>query len=414
MNYHFELRKDKINKDGLIPIRLVVTHGKARIRKNINAKTIDTDWNKDNYSINNHKKSTFYEFYKVSNKEIQSVIEKVEFIFKFFEYNEIDFSEQVFNERFDEDNTKISIDFFEAFQEFIDVSKLTKANGTIKKYTTVLNFLKDFKTFTKYPLRFDSINKKFEEVFMLYCFEERKIVNNYYGKLISIIKTFMQWSFDRQYHNSIEFKRIKRTEDEIEVIYLSMDELMELYNHKFENKSMERARDFFCFGCFTGLRHSDIYNLDNANIYDDHINLSLIKTKTNDHIIPLNNFSKAILDKYKDTIYKPIPKIYSQKLNKKIQDCCEELKWYDKVKLVRYIGSERVYKTFQKYQLITSHVARKTFITNGLILGMTERVLRNITNSKDEKSFRRYVKIEEVQKQKEMNIWNTIKINKDE
>ena len=50
MNYHFELRKDKINKDGLIPIRLVVTHGKSRIRKNINAKTIDTDWNKDNFS----------------------------------------------------------------------------------------------------------------------------------------------------------------------------------------------------------------------------------------------------------------------------------------------------------------------------------------------------------------------------
>ena len=193
-----------------------------------------------------------------------------------------------------------------------------------------------------------------------------------------------------------------------------MDELMELYNHKFENKSMERARDFFCFGCFTGLRHSDIYNLDNANIYNDHINLSLIKTKTNDHIIPLNDFAKAILDKYKNTIYNPVPKIYSQKLNKKIQDCCKELEWFEEVKLVRYIGTERVNKKFQKYELITSHVARKTFITNGLILGMNERILRNITNSKDEKSFRRYVKIEEVQKQKEMDIWNTVKYKKSE
>ena len=71
-------------------------------------------------------------------------------------------------------------------------------------------------------------------------------------------------------------------------------------------------------------------------------------------------------------------------------------------------------KKFQKYELITSHVARKTFITNGLILGMNERVLRNITNSKDEKSFRRYVKIEEVQKRKEMDIWNTVKYKKSE
>ena len=409
MKYHFELRKDKITKDGLIPIRLVVTHGKIRIRKNINAKTTIVDWNRESQLINNYKKCPFYDYYISCNKEITNVTEKVDYIFKFFEYNELVFSEQIFNERFDEDNTKISIDFFEAFQEFMDVSKSTKSEGTIKKYKTVRNFLNDFKSFTKYPLRFDTINTKFEEVFMLYCFDERETLNNYYGKLISIIKTFMQWSFDRQYHNCYEFKRLKRVEDEVEVIYLTIDELMELYNHKFDNKSKERARDFFCFASFTGLRHSDVYNLGNANIYEDHINLSLIKTKTNDHIVPLNDFANEILNKYKDTIYYPIPKIYSQKLNKKIQECCEDLEWFDDVNIVRYIGTKRIDKKFKKYLLSTSHVARKTFITNSLILGMNERVLRNITNSKDEKSFRRYVKIEEVHKQREMNIWNNIK-----
>ena len=409
MNYNFELRKDKMNKDGLIPIRLIVTHGKIRTRKNINVKTLECDWNKSNFSINNHKNNPYFEQYKSYNKELQFVIEKVESIFKFFEYNKIEFSEIIFNERFDENNSKVTIGFFDAFKEFIEVSRLTKAPSTIKKYNTVYNFLSEFTSFTNYPLRFDTINKKFEEIFMLYCFEERETVNNYYGKLISIIKTFMQWSFDRQYHNSIEFKRIKRTENEIEVIYLTMEELMQLYHYKFENKSMERAKDFFCFGCFTGLRHSDIYNLDNANIYEDYINLSLIKTKTTDHVIPLNEFAKAILEKYKDTIYNPIPKIYSQKLNKKIQDCCEELKWFDEVNLVRYVGTKRINKKFKKYELITSHVARKTFITNSLILGMNERILRSITNSKDEKSFRRYVKIEEVQKHKEISIWNKLK-----
>jgi integrase len=59
--------------------------------------------------------------------------------------------------------------------------------------------------------------------------------------------------------------------------------------------------------------------------------------------------------------------------------------------------------------LITSHTARKTFVTNSLVLGMKEMVVRNITGHKDEASFKRYVDIAEDFKQKEMdNTWNKV------
>ena len=45
------------------------------------------------------------------------------------------------------------------------------------------------------------------------------------------------------------------------------------------------------------------------------------------------------------------------------------------------------------YEIMTAHVARKTFITNSLILGVPERVVREISDHKDEKSFRRYIKL---------------------
>lgn len=408
MNYLFELRKDKINKNGMIPIRVVIHSGKIKIRKNLpNVKTQLEDWDSKSEVIRYNKKNQFFEDYQLSNSEIQQMKNKLENIKNFFKFNNIPFSEDIFIEKFDKNEVSVAIEFFDAFSEFINVSKHTKAKGTITKYKTVITFLKQFHEFTKYPLRFDTINKRFEERFMDYAYEERQTLNNYYGKLISIIKTFMNWSLDRGYHNNIEFKKLKRIENNIEVIFLEKEELFKLYNHDFENEKLNKSRDFFCFGCFSGFRHSDIYNIDKANIYDDFIQLSLIKTKTINHRVELNVFSKAILEKYKNTIYEPLPKISSQKLNKNIQKCCEIIEIDSNVTLTRHIGSKRITKTYKKYQLITSHVARKTFITNSLIFGMNERILREMTHHKDEKSFKKYVDISNFQKNKEMkNTWN--------
>jgi integrase len=408
MNYLFELRKDKINKNGMIPIRVVITAGKIKIRKNLaNVKTLLEDWDISSEIIRNTKKNPNFEIYKEANASLHSTKEKLENIISYFKFNNIPFAEDIFLEKFDKVEVAIAIDFYEAFNEFIDTSKHTKAKGTITKYTTVKNFLKQFADYTKYPMRFDTINQRFEEKFMDYAFDERETLNNYYGKLISIIKTFMNWSFDRGYHSNIEFKKLKRIENEIEVIFLEKEELFKLYKYNFDSEKLNRSRDFFCFGCFTGLRHSDINNIDQANIHDDFIQLTLIKTKTINHRIELNIFSKAILEKYKETIHKPLPKISSQKLNKNIQECCEIIKLNSDITLTRHIGTKRVTKTFKKYELITSHVARKTFVTNSLIFGMNERVLREMTHHKDEKSFKRYVDISNFQKNKEMaNTWN--------
>ena len=60
MNYLFELRKDKINKNGLIPVRVVITAGKIKIRKNLPiVKTLLEDWDEKSEVVRNHKKNPF-------------------------------------------------------------------------------------------------------------------------------------------------------------------------------------------------------------------------------------------------------------------------------------------------------------------------------------------------------------------
>lgn len=147
----------------------------------------------------------------------------------------------MFNEKYDNNDIKVAIGFFDAFDEYIRVSKLTKTKGRIAKYGSVKNFLIAFEKFKKFPLRLDNIDYHFEELFMDYCFNNRQTLNNYYAKLVKTIK------------------KLAAKEDEIDVVYLTAEELMLLYNHKFANASLERAKDMYCLLALTGQRHSDIY-----------------------------------------------------------------------------------------------------------------------------------------------------------
>lgn len=311
-----------------------------------------------------------------------------------------------------EERVLLSVDFITGFEEFLNKNKNTKAERTTTAYTTAFNYLKDFQEYTGTKLHFETINIDFFESLRDYSFEIKNIGSNYFSKIITIIKTYMNWALDREYHSNLAFKKFKASENEIEVIYLTMDELLKLYNFEFESKRLEHVKDTYCFGCFTGLRFSDIAQLKASNIFDDHIKLNIKKTKTIDHKIPLNQYSESVLEKYKDTIYEPLPVISSQKFNKYLKECCELAGIDTPTTITRYFGQKRIDKTVPKYELITSHTARKTFVTNSLILGMNQMVVRNITGHKKEDSFRRYVKIADDYKKQEMdNTWNKINNN---
>jgi len=329
MRYNLEIRKDKVSKNGLAPIRLVVKHEKIRIRKNLEVRSAIENWDTENELIVFDRKHPYQKEYKEWNRSLIEIKDKVESIFKFFEYNEVE-----------------------------------------------------------------------------YCFNEKEYLNNYYSRLIAVLKTFMTWSKKRGYHSNGVYHDLKRLENETEVIRLTYKELMQLYNYDFKNKALERSRDMFCFGAFTSLRHSDVFLVSDARFEENFLNMTIVKTKTMNHLVPLTDVLKELVLKYKGTIYEPIPKITSQKLNENLKKCAEILGWDERVVLTRYRGARPIRREFRRYELITSHVARKTFISVSLELGIPERVVKNISNHKDERSFRRYVKLEGSYLSKEMTKWN--------
>ena len=298
--------------------------------------------------------------------------------------------------------------FFEVLDEYIESSKAIRANRTIVCYGTFKNFLMDFEKDTKYKVDLHSINFKFFDNLRTYAFIKRKAKDNYFAKIISNLKAFLTWCQRRGYTKDLTFKDFKAVEREKDVIYLTIDELMLLLNFEFDTFKKKRARDLFCFMCFTGMRVSDLHNLKRENIKDGKIFKTIVKTHKTE-VISLNQFAREILARYEDLENYPLPKLSAQKINDHIKDCCFDAEITSLVSYVDYSGGKAREHTEPKCKLITNHTARKTFITNSVILGMNLKAIKKTTGHIKDSVFNKYIKITEDFQQLEMErTWDSI------
>lgn len=411
INISFYLNSQKLDKNGQSPVYMLLTYNGLRIRKAVkNIKVNKSLWNEKKGRVKPAKDDSL-KIHESFNSKLESLEEALHKINKVSLRYEVPLTKEYILTRL-ENPESIELtgrNFFTIMDEYISSLRGSRAERTLKGVTTVQNFLKAFQNETKYSISFGSIDLRFFEELRSYAFENREIANNYLLKIIMVLKAFMNWAAEREYHSTTAYKKFKVQEVEREVIYLTLDELNTLFNYKFDSKRLSHVRDIYCFSCYTGLRFSDVISLNDSHIQDGHVVKTIQKTGQVNSKIPLTKQAKSIIEKYSDTIHYPLPKISNQKFNTYIKECCEEAGIDTPTPIVRFSGGKRLETIHPKHELITSHTARKTFVTNSLILGMKEMVVRNITGHKKEESFRKYVKIAEDVKAKEMDsTWNTL------
>lgn len=292
--------------------------------------------------------------------------------------------------------------FFEAFNKFIEANQQKVRYRTIQKYKTLLQHLRDFEHSKNFKLGFEFINQNFNERFTSFLIEDLKHSNNTVGKYISCLKTFLKWAVDSNYNKNIEFTKFKVLNEKSDIIVLSDDELMKLYYLDLSgNKTLDKVRDVFLFQCFTGQRFSDIAEIKRDDIKNNSWYLHTYKTK--DIIeIPLTELALEILDKYKAN-EKPLPIISHQKTNQLLKEVCKLAGIDEPITIVRYRGNQRIEINKPKYEFISTHTARRTFVTLSLEKGMKAETIMEITGHKNYKTFKKYLKITSKVKHNEMN-----------
>lgn len=302
-------------------------------------------------------------------------------------------------------NIGSEINLMKALDEFIEKSTLTIA--TIKKYKSLRNHLKTYSSKKRTNVDFHNINSDFYDSFTEY-FLEQNYLNNTIGKYISTLKAFLNWAIERKYNKHFEFQKFKNLSEDIDIVYLEDIELNRLLLLDLtSNPTHEKVRDLFCLSCFTGLRYSDVTNLSRENIKDDYIIINTIKTK--DPLkIPIINKAKEILNKYigknNDQFIKSIS---NQKMNQYLKSICKDAEIDQIIAITKYSGNKRIDTTDFKYNLITTHTARRTFITLSLEKSIRPEIIMKISGHKDYKTFNKYIKlVDNVVKNELLNKWN--------
>ena len=105
--------------------------------------------------------------------------------------------------------------------------------------------------------------------------------------------------------------------------------------------------------------------------------------------IPLTDKLKSILDKYEWVL----PKISSQKFNKRIQKICKKLEINEEIKFTYNKGNTRKEEIKQKWEKISSHTARRTYITRAAEDGVADHLIMAVCGIKDPKTLNKYKKI---------------------
>jgi integrase len=229
--------------------------------------------------------------------------------------------------------------------------------------------------------------------------------HNTVSNIIQKFKSFLNHAAKNGHNKNIRYKDYKISWKKGEVIYLTWEELLAFYKTPMPTITLEQVRDVFSFACFSGMRYGDLRNLTKDSVHEGYIRYNMAKTRQQlNHTIPLNDYSKEILAKYKNYPGKrALPVISNQKMNDYLKDVGKVAGLDYPITVVRIRGSERIVITKPKHEWLTSHVGRKTFITNALQKGIIAEVVMGISGHADTKSFRHYFTISEEHKSREMS-----------
>lgn len=300
---------------------------------------------------------------------------------------------------------QVKKDFFDYFDEFVEIQKPTKTTRTIQKYNTLKNHLTEFQKEKRYSITFEKVDSRFYDHLTAYFINDLKLLNNSSAKYIKTLKTFLHWATERGYNTNLAYKKFKAKEKDADIVYLTEDELFKLYDHDFSNnKAFENVRDVFCFGCFTGLRYSDIARVNKTSIIGDEI--SLISEKTTNLLrVPINDFAKEILIKHN---YK-LPVISNQKTNEHLKTIAKLAKIKEHIVLTKFRGAEEIQISKPKHKFIGTHTARRTFVTLSLEKGMRPETVMSIVGHQEYNTFKKYIKLTSKVKLVEMKqIWRKV------
>ncbi len=298
---------------------------------------------------------------------------------------------------------------FLAYEQFLKAYQSEKDSKTVAKYLTLEKHLIIFDS--QQSINLDTLDYKFYDQFKTYL---SLIPNPFYKKfrLIEVdgiwqmvegdqgeqvcvfddqiyayfkqIKTFLNWSEKRGYKVHPSYKNWEIIKRVYPPISLTLAELEHLESFVFDNntvspftrssnllrsiQAIDIARDYLVFECRTGQRISDIKRFNYKELSGD--KWTFIPRKGNrlsskPQNVYFHGFCENALSILEKHNYK-MPEVSEQKINENIKTACKIAGINQETVIYRYAQNKRIRIIGPKYEFMSTHTGRKSFVTIGL------------------------------------------------
>ncbi len=321
------------------------------------------------------------------------------------QYNKSDLSNEVFKTELDtflgkKAEVEKSLTFLRYFTKAIEERKANPnyARSSIKVYVSTFNHLKAYaEGVLRREITFADFNHVFFSDFSNHLFG-KGFGNNYVHKLTSTLKTILREADRREVAPELKIKDgwLVAKREEPPAIYLTEDELSQLFNIDLSgNPRLCRVRDLFLIGCHTGLRFSDFTVLKPGNFKkaaNGREYIEMLTQKTGVKVtIPVKSEVREILTRYAYQLPKPIS---NQNFNEYLKEVGQLAGLTEPTMLTRFRNGQRINQTFPKFELMTTHTARRSFATNAYKASVPVKYIMAVTGHTTEREFYKYVRIQ--------------------
>lgn len=270
------------------------------------------------------------------------------------------------------------------------------SHRTIQRYNTTRDILQEYEKESGNKLTFEGLDLDVLKDLKQWLTSSKEYAANTVAKHIETLKGFLNAAAIDKIPVNLDYKSrtFKAKREDADTIYLGESELNEIAAVQFvDNPRLDRVRDLFLIGAYTGLRFSDFMQLQPHHFKNGFIDLT--QQKTNKPVtIPIHPKVKDIFEKYKESVP---PKISNQKFNDYIKEVCREAKITELVETTQTKGGTTVRTITEKCELVSSHTGRRSCATNLYKRGLPIQTIMSITGHKTEKAFRAYIRLSKLE-----------------
>lgn len=302
--------------------------------------------------------------------------------------------------------------FWDYYDEYLIVKKRVIKQSSYKSSMTAYNRFKEFCKREKLSaIKFEDITPPLLARYTDFLIANRNTNNTIHSKLKQL-RRFMSYAKKLDLHSNLTYREYNVSPQAKIISFLERDEIKQLMEVELDFGLETVSRDLLLFGCFTGLRYSDIKNLKRTDIKEHRFegidtvfhaaHIRQVKT-SKETIVPLLPEALSIIKNYEHLRGESaFPQFSLQTVNNALKVVGQKAELIRQQKTEMFVGVERITDYVPKWKVLSTHIGRRTFVTIAATKGIPINVVASITGQNPTTTMKHYMGVVSAEKFKEI------------